>query len=264
MKLNIYRKLQDPIFLLQKAAWLISKGADMYRKSPVTNIPAIFFLSHAVGRHISTKSCWDASVTDLLQKILIDDACDGCLCPCSVNGCSALAKLLDGVFDRTFRSSLNPRKNKRENCYIRLWKLLEPFDSSRRDGLCFDSIVAPAIIRYVTFTELEITHTCHKIENSRGYAMHQQDVYEIQDEEADIIQDLEDLVEEFSQGYVDHPYSLREYIMKVMWPRLDGSPSGSQWKEASGNEANGLDELALKVNLARIPGASRWRPDHQE
>jgi hypothetical protein len=53
MKLNdIRRRCSEPASLLKKATWLISKGADMYRNIPGSTNPAVFSVSHAIGRHI--------------------------------------------------------------------------------------------------------------------------------------------------------------------------------------------------------------------
>jgi hypothetical protein len=53
MKLNDIRRPYSELGqLLKRAAWLVSKGADMYRKIPGSNNPAVFSVSHAIGRHI--------------------------------------------------------------------------------------------------------------------------------------------------------------------------------------------------------------------
>jgi hypothetical protein len=89
--------------------------------------------------------------------------------------------------------------------------------------------------------------------------MNKETIAEIQEEEKDIIQDLELLVDEFCQGYTNSSYSLGDYITEVMWPRLDTF----QREKMSEHEVNGLDELAVNVNLVPNKPVSRWLEDYK-
>ncbi|KAL2847083.1 hypothetical protein BJX68DRAFT_268382 [Aspergillus pseudodeflectus] len=259
MKLNGIRRFDwKPDFLLKNAAWLISKGADMHRKIPGSKHPTVLSLSHRIGKCMRDHTCWGAADTDLLYRIMVDDARDDCSCSCSIGGCSALTKLLDGIFDRVGVSFGLEKKVVVKEGYITLWRLVGLFDvSAWRDKTCFNSTVASAIIRYIAFTELELTHTCHKHGYGWEHFMSEEAIKEIHEEEGDLVQSLEELVHEFCEGYLDYPYALCEYVRNVMWPRLDNF----QYEKVSGSGANDLDELAINVKLVRYPTAPPWRSD---
>jgi succinate dehydrogenase/fumarate reductase flavoprotein subunit len=82
--------------------------------------------------------------------------------------------------------------------------------------------------------------------------MDRETIEEIHEEENEIIQDLEDLVSEFAQGYADYPYSLRNYLDNVMWPRL----ATFRCEQVLENAVNHSDELAVHVRLVHNPAAS--------
>ncbi|KAJ0413081.1 hypothetical protein BJY00DRAFT_320136 [Aspergillus carlsbadensis] len=234
--------------VMKKAVWLVDKGANMYRKSLASNLPAIFFLSSAIGRSISPEACWDDAATNLLYRILVDDVRDDCSCSCCANGCSALTKLMDGMFRRQYQLSLISRPFLKKPDYKALWKVLESFNDSSPHGPSVSSIVAPDVIRYITFIELEITHTCHGHAGFKEKFMSEQAVEEIQEEEEDIIRDHEALVKELCQGYADYSRSLRDYITEVARPRLRAFCR----ETVAENEANGRDDLALHVKLEDV------------
>jgi hypothetical protein len=142
--------------------------------------------------------------------------------------------------------------------YTRLWALLKLYDDSGLGTASSNSTIAPAIIRYLTFAELELTHTCHKHVWAEEHFMDKETITEIQEEEEDIIRDLEPLVEEFCQGCANSSYSFGDYITEVMWPRLDTF----QREKMSEHEVNGLDELALNVNLVPNKPVSRRLEDY--
>jgi len=164
MKLNrVIRDMQDPDCILKKAVWLIGRGADLYRKSPRSNYSAIFFVSHAVGRHTCSRSVYDDDAcTALLRKLMISESRDECCCPCSVNGCSPLKMLLDGMFFQDYLCSLISLDGPEKGGYGRLWKLLESTHDTERGHPPIDPGIAAAIIRFVTFIELDLSHTCHR------------------------------------------------------------------------------------------------------
>ncbi|CEN60941.1 hypothetical protein ASPCAL07612 [Aspergillus calidoustus] len=256
MKLNdTYSDLRDPDSVLRMAIWLINKGANMYRKSLATNCLAVFPLAHAIGRRISPKSRWDDAIMDLLRRITLDDARDDCSCHCSTNGCFALTKLMDGMFDRSCESSRGSEPAPIKYGYNKLWKVLELFNDSGPAGAAFRSTAAPKIIRYLAFIELEITHTCHKHAHARENFMGEETIKEIHEEEEELIQQLEELVNEFCLGYSGYSHSLNKYIKDVMWPRVDAF----RREQVSRNEVNQADAIALGVKLVRHSATSRRR-----
>ncbi|KAL2837119.1 hypothetical protein BJY01DRAFT_251635 [Aspergillus pseudoustus] len=243
MKLDrVIRNMQDPDCVLKKAVWFIGRGADLYRKALRSNYPAIFFVSHAVGRFICSKSPpYDEACTGLLHMLLAGEPRDECRCPCFVNGCSSLKMLLDGIFFQNHLCSMIALELSEEDGYSRLWKLLESTHDTETDQPSLDPA---AILRYVTFIELDLTHTCHRHFWDYETPLDRGSMCEIAEEEHDIILDLEDLVDEFVKGYATSTHQLREYIEEVMWPRLDGFRKG----EMTDNELDELQKIGVVVH----------------
>ncbi|KAL3455653.1 hypothetical protein BJX64DRAFT_271949 [Aspergillus heterothallicus] len=239
--------------LLKKVAWLVDRGADLYRTPRASHSPAIFFVSHAVGTTIRPQSCWDDTCTVLLHRLLLDGAHDDCSCPCSINGCCALTKLLDGMFQRCLAScAIFDDDEHIQIGYNSLWKMLGQFHHITAARSSLSCTFAEAVIRYITFIELGLTHTCHKQLWGSERFLDSEAIAEIREEERDIIWDLENFVDEFTQGYSVYRYSLEKYIKDVLWPRIHAFRRDKMTEE----ELNKLQEIGVIIHEPEVEVAS--------
>ncbi|KAL4908565.1 hypothetical protein BDW74DRAFT_188501 [Aspergillus multicolor] len=160
---------------LMKADWFITKGADLNRRKSGSSTTALHCLAYDVGGIL--RSMQGSSHADLMRRILVDSICDDCCCPCSLDGCSGLTRLLDGFFRGLFPTRTEGcMKNLLpilETVLKTITPLLEPVSQER---------LAPCVLRIIACQALEICP---------------EEIYEIQDEEKDLISTLGQLLDEF-------------------------------------------------------------------
>ncbi|KAL4996587.1 hypothetical protein BDV10DRAFT_108566 [Aspergillus recurvatus] len=185
---------------LMKAKWFITKGADLNHQKSGSSTTALHCLAYDVGgilrsmegsshaaselHQLSTES------KDLMRRILVDSICDDCCCPCSLDGCSGLTRLLDGFFRGLF-------PNQTERCMKNLLPILETVLKTITPLLepVSQERLAPCVLRFIACQALEVTHTCvHERFGDREICP--EEIYEIQDEK-DLISILGQLLDEF-------------------------------------------------------------------
>jgi hypothetical protein len=201
---------------LQKAHWLISKGADVHHQKSFES--ALYALGNSVGKFLydisnrkdryalEIQSLSEAS-KNLLITILFDDTRDDCDCACSMNGCSPLTGLLGGLFPTlTYRESADPIQ-----VLVSLLRVA-PFSSNYRPDTRVKSRLSAEILRFITFRSLEITHTCmHEYRT-----IEPEEIKEIQDEEKLLILDLERLLTRFLEELKGYGGQLPDFIT-TLW-----------------------------------------------
>lgn len=193
------------------ADWMICRGADLYIPSRHGH-PAIFDVASELGTllHMShyddcsihghdhcTSSCELKTIlsthvggVDLISTVLADNTRDDCFCACSQGGCSPLSQFL--------RSYYPPSRLARTTD----WTYPEVV-GQLQDLMCKSSKVSfwktavSAIIRYLTFEALGMTHTCHCSSSS---------------DKISIIPQLDDLMLEFDRKYDELGVGIREFI----------------------------------------------------
>jgi hypothetical protein len=185
---------------LQKAHWLISKGADVHHQGPSGS--ALHTLGKGVGSvlhyndqgedyHLGIQSLSDSSKA-LLRIILFDNIQDDCECACSLNGFSPLTALLAGLFPKWTRGDTRDFVQIFANL---LTVVLDDFDATSLE--CYKIHVGADILRFITFRSLDLTHTClheyRKIEP--------EEVKEIHSEENLLILDLVSLLKQFAEEF---------------------------------------------------------------
>lgn len=197
---------------LQKANWLIEKGANLNFRNKAC--PALQFLGHDVGKVLhSIDDLEEVSLqmhdlsqksTELMLRIFFDDNRDNCNCPCSRGGCSGLTALLRGLFPTRFERDLEQLVHR---LAIVITCLAGSLKLECQENLT--NLITPCVIRFITFYSLTISHTCTH-EHWRG--IDEEEIEEIQDEEAPLIGELEDLSAEFHAELKDIPRSFTDYL----------------------------------------------------
>ncbi|KAL3491703.1 hypothetical protein BJX62DRAFT_225061 [Aspergillus germanicus] len=188
---------------LDLACWMIGKGADLHQQS-ATGYPVIFGLAYSLedpltrqyllsddegfeSFYLELKFTIQSLQVDgarLLQTILSDSTTDNCSCACSNNGCSAESRLLKRLcLYRNFYPLRHPKG----------WIVLILQDSlSERFLERPNRASVSATIRCLTFESMRLTHTCH-VQLFDG-PIEVEEAQEIREEEAELIDQLEDLV----------------------------------------------------------------------
>lgn len=162
------------------------------------------------------------SISDVAKRVLVqiltDPIRDDCSCACSTGGCQPLITVL-----KIFRHDTSPvGRMMKTQISIVLADLTESSSSS-------SSSPFSALVRCLTFEELELTHTCcthfldqilPRDDNSHSNNSND-DVHEIHDEEQHLLAQLEDLLLEFEIEKRDLGGSTAAFLQGPWRARMD-------------------------------------------
>lgn len=245
---------------LQKARWLISKGADVYHQKPSGSAlhdigngvgSILYLMKEEEGCSSKIHSLSEPSKA-LLRTVLSNKTRDDCDCACSRNGCSPLTTLLSGLL---------PTRTDHETVakLIRLFATLlsvvlfhskpepEPDEHFKRH-------LSVVILRFTTFKILDITHTCsHEYRKIKP-----EEIEEIQDEEKLSIFDLERLLAQFLEELDVHGLQLPSYITGLWRRNMDSFLSAP--RPHSVKEITQILELGIILDGYETRGESFLRP----
>ena len=201
----------DFVTEIELSTWLVQQGAKLHRPQHdlLNDGPNPTRALHYVAAHIGYRACYLASFrfdghakqplkdqlgqlsTDarlLLAKIFSDASHDDCICACSSQGCLASTMMLK-VFEE-IGSDEDPRK----------WSTLATKYLTRfvRTPIYDLDWLVKEVIRYRTFRELELRHTCCRWEGITGIVkLEPEEWAEIREEDQEKIERLESLLSEF-------------------------------------------------------------------
>jgi len=202
--------------LVDMAEWLVETGARLNyldrgsKTTPVHLLTASIMLvyimdlqGHLVkARYYSLLERHDQFV----QRILTSVVKDSCTCACSQSGCEVPTVVGFVIKRETYEWA------KEESCIPRqldlivgVVKVLLHFDPSVETR----PAARQALLRALTFDQLGLTHTCHTY---HPYGIEDCDCFEIQDLEKDDISLLDELMEEFSNAWIETDGSLVEFL----------------------------------------------------
>ncbi|KAL2835358.1 hypothetical protein BJY01DRAFT_252734 [Aspergillus pseudoustus] len=199
---------EDLFFYFEKVTWLISRGLDLCFKQNAC--PTINRLGYSLGYFMGL-SCISDRHTKLLHRLILDDTPDDCRCPCSVEGCIAFARLLERVWAEAILESLFNIHNGK------LSITLSNIDSTLSPGgeQAFYNPIAGSVLCYLTFCELGLTHTC-----CHDDSLPAETIDEIHTEEAEFIDQLDELVDEFCRAYEESPLTFHQFLTQEWKPRM--------------------------------------------
>ena len=205
---------------IEVPSWLIRKGAKLHRlqrrpldyiadptNGPVESPPvvsALHYVAYKIG-HSAVFLVFDEysekeerpvqlglhrlskEARMFATTVFLDVSCDDCRCACSSQGC-----LASTMFFKYLRYWSVIKRTGRPLATRFLIELVGPSDP------CPDWLVK-GIIRYQTFTELELRHTCCQMCYSSLRRLDPEEQAEIRDEDHEKIELLEDLLQEFEE-----------------------------------------------------------------
>ncbi|KAJ5370283.1 uncharacterized protein N7496_006375 [Penicillium cataractarum] len=243
--------------LLEMASWLIKKGADGRLCPKICDYSALHFVAASLAESLGSwgwvatqsetienllakmnpLSQLPSSLEAVLHSILLDDSRDSCSCYCSPTGCTPLAVFLGAL-----------TKGRNDIYYVKgIAKVILPsiFASlPSKSPESFEERVIPQALRLITFEALEISHTCaHPTyqwsilgsSDDSGITAHPavpyaqrlvfqpfepEEVKEIHEEEAALIEELESLVMEFISDYKRLCLPFEVFIQEHWWVRM--------------------------------------------
>ena len=198
---------------LETVHWLAHKGADFYQPSKGNSkVMVAHYAAAALGLHfniassgsrqnsfsegfVSTLSREGSYLSELLPRVSARHVLDDCTCACSKDGCSPAV-----VFFRVLEGGIiwaPPRRRLEIVCGL----LTEAIDPEQQ---VWEWLPVEAI-RYITFSRMGLTHTCRRhFEPYEGdKQLPEDEIHEIHDEERLLIQQLDELVDEFEAKYME-------------------------------------------------------------
>lgn len=163
-------------------------------------------------------SALDDKSQDFLLEILTRDDADECLCSCSMGGCSTLTTMLRCIFRELNLEwgdewIANPMS-------LEAW-FIQRFLELMHPQLQNNQGAARTIIRFRTFNEMELIHTCCQAPDDELLtALDPEEVEEIREEERTMLDELEELMTEFESKYDELGLPLTEFLEVYWTPRM--------------------------------------------
>ncbi|KAF5687003.1 hypothetical protein FDENT_5558 [Fusarium denticulatum] len=205
--------------------WILNGGGDLSSMVPMDFMPGV--ASQATWAHylmsiLGYKARYypyrlydnvlPQSVADTaFSEVLGDD----CRCHCSLQGCTPLNKFLEGLgCRRRFpRTSFTLTEGIRS--FVASTQALIAGESAAQNWM------PRAVLRYATFSALGLRHTCCKHLNG-GFRsnMDSDEIDEIHEEDSVSLQQLEDLVTFFGNGYGSMT-TLDKFLKEVWLPKME-------------------------------------------
>ena len=205
-------------------SWLIEKGAKLHRpqhgildydpgcppnliKLPPTT-RALHYVAAKIGESVvllryleyggltrdlvqDTFSQLKKDARLLPKTIFLDVSSDDCTCACSSQGCLACTMILKSFGEPSY---LDTRRIRLTVGIEYLSRLVGPHD-------LYPDWLVKEIIRYCTFKELELRHTCCQWDSFHGLTkLESEEQAEIRDEDHEKIELLENLLQEFEEN----------------------------------------------------------------
>ncbi|RBR21057.1 hypothetical protein FVER53590_10557 [Fusarium verticillioides] len=205
--------------------WILNGGGDLALTVPVDFMPGV--ASQATWAHYLMSILgykaryYPYRLYDNLLPLSVADTAfsevlgDDCRCHCSLQGCTPFIKFLEGLGCR--------RRFPRTS--FTLTEGIRSFVASAQALIAGEnagqSWMPRAILRYATFCALGLRHTCCKhLNGGSRYNMDSDEIDEIHEEDSVTLQQLEDLVTYFGNGYGSMT-TLDKFLKEVWLPKME-------------------------------------------
>lgn len=176
------------------AKWLLDHGASLWEWITDWSLPETdglaneFILAILGDMGLQSEGAGDEEVARVLEERMLScHSVDGCVCPCSLGGCTPFV-------ERLKRKPYEPLQDARE--------VVNSFTTYlKKYGNALQREHYHAAIRVTTFEALGIAHTCIQrcVYESELDELDEEEVAEIHDEYAELLEILESLVLEFEE-----------------------------------------------------------------
>ncbi|KAL3463006.1 hypothetical protein BJX64DRAFT_276724 [Aspergillus heterothallicus] len=234
---------------LERAMWVVAKGANIDVSMGADQMPLRYLLCLHIVRAMGWDS-WNTSrcmgeenefrtrlgalpvCLSKFMKQAFQDSTDGIWpCHCTAMGFSTLSMavrvvmrggLFNGLDDTSYGEYIScEAEGSKEFRIIRI-KLLQILVEVVLAGMQERAGTAAGIIQLLTFTDLELTHTCSRIDIdiTEVTLFDEEEISEIHEEEKALVDELTSLVTQFESDYHALGLPLWEYIETVWCSRM--------------------------------------------
>lgn len=195
---------------------------------------------------------WDSYMA-LIASICREDLTDGCRCRCTTRGCSPFTWMMKGS---GFMRPLPHGTVQIPDSEID--RLVSHYS---RCGLELTSLTYKAAIRYATFGALGLIHTCcdaSRLTFIEDEWVDRDDVEDVNEEQAPLLELLENLVEEFEEKAVgfmkadSSGHSLFPQFWTLCWRlRIEEELEKLEGKELTDAERHGAEEIGVRWTVSQ-------------
>jgi hypothetical protein len=207
--------------------WLVSKGANLARKLPRSNATVAHRISSVMVEHVFRVTCSDyitgtktwpkfeAIFSEHMDTVFLAPSIqDGCVCACSLGGCTTLSvafRKASSKVAREFRGlTLGVTLGERQRLFRKVYRLIILWTESRPG-------VDQAIIRFLTFEGLQLRHTCcieidKRPDTIWEDARDRSEMEHIWEEDEHGLHELEQLVSEFEFQFKQNGLPITEFL----------------------------------------------------
>ncbi|KAF2787502.1 hypothetical protein K505DRAFT_342889 [Melanomma pulvis-pyrius CBS 109.77] len=220
--------------------WLIAHGADTKARWPGSQTTALHCLAYNVGRYISSERGCTKYSSEILSTI-VETCTDDCECGCSAAGCLPITTFFKStiplfmVVNPVYHLlSMRPYTHRVTSFEERLLDSLRDINSwtngTAAKSLMKNRLVASALIRFATFTNLGLRHTCCDISRiqcrqdmkpdacASPHRYNMEERRRIMENDAFLLNLLEELVQELEAKFEALGMDLAKFMFRV-WRR---------------------------------------------
>ncbi|KAJ5222921.1 uncharacterized protein N7469_009161 [Penicillium citrinum] len=245
-----------PMNDIKRIGWLISKGADPFRKLPGSNTTVLHWinarLAECIHRYYESDSNFDPHVA-LYHLHQIDmhlfslTTRDECSCSCSLVGCTPLSAAIRRVANRLFLH--DEQITEVASGFRRFLEFLIDQNQSKLE-------ICHAMIRSLTFDGLSLSHTCCIELRYRipwDYVRDESDLQEIREEQRIDLERFENLVSEFDAQFDVMGLPLMDFLQKIWYERMIKFLSERDKYDAEHAKQTRELGISLEVDEIQIP-----------
>ena len=246
--IHLKKNIKESIDLI---SWFAEKGAKLNSVHPKFQAaPAHLLIRRLADAALRLRNQFQGIELWLefpfIMDIILLPTRDECSCHCSPGGCTPLICVIQEAVRNSERSlwsdyaDIVTQESMEHNQFLdealdSIYKIAEGNKQSR-------PWIAGSTLRGLTFSALNLTHTCcYKVGSyANGYNLEdfltQEDIYDIHFSESRDIKFLDSLVDEFERKWEQYKSTFSGFIKEVWKPRMNGRVSKS-------SEMNDIEEL---------------------
>ena len=252
---------------LEYATWLIDHGADITAPSSNAvgfsrNQKVVHGVAHSFGRYLGEILFPTEWATDTRQKFhpelsnrffnLISDVetPDKCVCSCSAQGCTPFLAILKEALRHATQNFDEPE---RVNIF-KIFKFPSRIYKVLPEKLVEDPKISNAVIRYLTFSTLEVRHTCcYCYCELRGRLFEdepydEEELQEFREEDSPLTELLEELMEEFENEYHLLDGNFPDFLEGYWKERMKGVLSDMEQCKATEEQKRQMIQIGVKLD----------------
>lgn len=229
----------------QYAAWLIEKGADLHHKLPCSHPqepPLVHSIAHRLmawaGELVPGGTVHAASLLPFFKSLSRAARGDCCTCGCcgDQGGCSPVLIFLRHLF----KAACTKHGWDQADCVRNLKVYFEPYE-------VITAMIATPLIRLLAFDALELRHTCCDEFIRKDSVSCMDDFEELRDEDAVLLERLEQLVNELDSRFEQSDLSIFAFFEVEGLQHLRQAADEVSGSCLTEEESDGIQRLGVKL-----------------